>query len=76
MLGDHDQNMRDRVEAGHYASGESHPMVKFSDEVIKAVREASGTYKEISERYGISVSQVGNIRRGDQRSEEQVAVAQ
>ena len=67
MLGDHDQNMRDRVEAGHYASGESHPMVKFSDEVINAIREASGTYKEISDRFGVSISQVGNIRRGVQR---------
>jgi transcriptional regulator with XRE-family HTH domain len=42
-------------------------MVKFSDEVIYAVREASGTYKEISERFGVSISQVGNIRRGIQR---------
>lgn len=70
MLGDHNANMRDRVEAGHYARGEAHPMSKFSDQVVKAVRDAPGTYEQIGERFGMSASQVGNIKRGVQRQEQ------
>jgi len=66
-LGDHNDNMRDRIEAGHYATNEDHPMVKFSDELVRVIRASELTYKELSRRYGISESQVGNIKRGDQR---------
>ena len=68
-LGDHDENMRDRQEAGHYARGEHHPVAKFSDETVQAVRAAVGTYAEIGAQFGMSPSQVGNIRRGDQRTQ-------
>jgi hypothetical protein len=66
-LGNHQENMQDRIAAGHYATGEQHPMAKFSDQVVQAVREAVGTYEQIAERFGMSESHVGNIRRGDQR---------
>jgi DNA-binding CsgD family transcriptional regulator len=65
--GDQLENMADRVAAGHYTSGENHPMAKLSNKQVAEVRGASGTYKEIADHFGISLSQVGNIKRGDQR---------
>jgi hypothetical protein len=65
--GDHDENMQDRIDAGHYATGERHHYAKLTDVEAEAVRCAPGTYKQIARRFGISVSQVGNIKRGDQR---------
>ncbi len=66
-LGTHDDNMEDRKESGHYATGENHPMAKLSNEQAEQVRMATGTYEEIGGRFGISKYQVGNIKRGDQR---------
>lgn len=66
-LGDHFDNMQDRVRAGHYPTGERHHAVKFSSELVASVKSASGTYKAIGERFGVSPSQVRNIRRGLQR---------
>lgn len=60
-------NARDAMDAGRVRVGESHPNAKFSSAVVSAVRETTGTYPEIGARFGISVSQVGNIRRGQQR---------
>ena len=67
-LGDHQENMNDRSAAGHYATNEAHPMVKFPDELVAAVRSASGTYEAIAAHFGMSESHVGNIRRGDMRT--------
>lgn len=66
-LGDHDANMCDRLDSGHYARGEKHPGAKITDEVVCRIRSAQGTYKELAARFGISESQVGNIKRGRQR---------
>jgi transcriptional regulator with XRE-family HTH domain len=35
---------------------------------VYEIRNDHGTYAEIAERSGISASQVGNIKRGDQRA--------
>lgn len=67
-LGDHVDNMRDRVASGHYATGEAHPMARLTDAQAAEVRVAVGPYVEIAERFGISASQVGNIKRGAQRA--------
>jgi hypothetical protein len=66
-------NMRDRTEAGHAPIGESHPMVKYPDSVVIAVRAAVGKRKDIAQRFGMSESQVGNIRSGAQRKVVHVA---
>lgn len=66
--GSHFENMADRKEAGHYATGEAHPMAKVSDQIAEQVRCATGTYVDIGRRFGLSKSQVGNIKRGDQRA--------
>lgn len=67
-LGDHQENMDDRLAAGNYPTNEAHPMVKFSDQIVAAVRSVSGTYEAIAARFGMSESHVGNIRRGDMRT--------
>lgn len=67
-VGDQFDNMRDRTVSGNAPRGESHPNCKFSSEVVSAVRSAGGTYRQISRIFGISESQVGNIKRGSQRA--------
>ena len=68
-LGDHLDNMADRLTAGNYLNGEAHFAVKLSDWGVQEVRSSIGTYKQIAKRFGISASQVGNIRRNDQRKQ-------
>lgn len=70
LAGTHLDNMADRMEAGHFYSNEDHPNTKFSNEVVAQVRAASGTHEEVAARFGMSTSQAGNIRRGQQRPEE------
>lgn len=65
-LGDHDENMRDRVEAGHYLTGERHVGSKLTEAQAREIKNATGTLKEVAQRFSISESQAGNIRRGDQ----------
>lgn len=65
--GDHNENMIDRLNAGNYPVNERHPGVKFSNEIVRKVRASTGTNEQISRLYGISESQVSNIRRGRQR---------
>lgn len=69
LSGTHLDNMADRMEAGHFYSNEDHPNTKYSNEVVAAVRAASGTHEEVAHRFGMSTSQAGNIRRGQQRPE-------
>jgi hypothetical protein len=47
---------------------EAHPMSKLTDSQAKEIRAASGTYAEIAQRFRISISQVGNIKRGEQHA--------
>jgi hypothetical protein len=66
--GTHFENMEDRLKAGNYARGEKHPMAKFSDAAVLEIKASTETYRQISLRFGISESQIGNIKRGAQRS--------
>lgn len=66
--GTHLDNMADRKAAGHYPAGEQHPNVKFSDAVVAQVLAWSGTNRTIARELGISQTQVGNIKRGLQRT--------
>jgi HNH endonuclease len=60
-------NMRDRELAGNVPRNETHPNMKFTDDVVEQVRNLTGTYKEIGAKFGMSESQVGNIKRKAQR---------
>ena len=66
-LGDHVRNMLDRSDAGHYATGERSPASKYSDELVELIRKATGTLNSLSKKFGVSASQIGNIRSGRQR---------
>jgi hypothetical protein len=44
--------------------GESHPLAKLTKRQVDEIRQASGTLREISEQYGIGMSQVSAIRKG------------
>jgi hypothetical protein len=60
-------NVMDKVLAGRCRTNEDHPNTKFSNEVVAQVRAAKGKRKDIAKQFGISESQVGNIRSGAQR---------
>lgn len=60
-------NNRDKVKAGRSLTNELHPNTKFSNEVVAQVRQASGTSRAIAIQFGISESQVKNIRHHRQR---------
>ena len=53
---------------GKMARGEKHHYCKFTDAQVVAVRTASGTHREIGERFGISRGHVSNIKSGKYRS--------
>lgn len=66
-IGTHQDNMDDKTAAGHNRANETHPNVKFSNETVRMIREATGLRKDIARKFGVSESQVGNIRSGAQR---------
>ncbi len=65
--GNHQKNMDDRMAAGHYPANERAPHAKFPDAVADAVRSAAGTHSAIATEFGMSRSQVSNIKAGRQR---------
>ena len=58
---------RERAGRGNPPRGESHPHSRYSDEIIQAVREATGSQYEIARRFGMSRSYVSAIRLGTWR---------
>lgn len=64
--GTRSENEKDKIDHGTKLQGERHHQAKLTEETIGAIRAASGTYLEIAQQFGISKTQVGNIRRGDQ----------
>lgn len=69
IAGTHADNMADRMKAGNYRVNEGAPSTRYSNDVAATVRAMRGTYKQISIATGVSVSQVGNIKRKQQRPE-------
>jgi hypothetical protein len=65
--GDQYDNMKDRIDSGNYLFGENHFNAKVPDSDVLKIRNHTGTYKQIAAEFGISPSQAGNIKRGDQR---------
>ena len=46
--------------------GETHHWAKLTDVQVRQIRETKGTLKELASRYGMSISQMWNIRSGAQ----------
>lgn len=65
--GDHNANMADRKAAGHYLTGADATAALYSTATVKAIYRARGKRKEIAARFGVSPSQVTNIKRRRQR---------
>ena len=60
--GTHQENMDDMVSKARQAKGSNHGMSKLSDELVLRIREDTRSQKDISADYGISRSQVSNIK--------------
>lgn len=60
-------NMQDREIAKNVPRNEKHHNCKFSDEIVLQVIATKGTNKEIAEKFGMSASQVRNIKNKRQR---------
>lgn len=63
FLGTNAENTADKVRKNRQARVRGY--FKLSADQALMIREHKGTQREIAERFGISRSQVGNIKRGD-----------
>lgn len=69
-LGTNLDNARDRVAAGTARNkpmfGSDHPLAKMNEELAWQIKNAEGTGKQISERFGVKLPTVQAIRSGRQ----------
>lgn len=72
LVGTNLDNVMDKVRAGRTPVNESHGNCKYSNEVVAQIRAATGRRKDIAKAFGVSESQVGNIRSGAQRPPETI----
>ena len=69
FLGTHSDNMRDMGDKGRSRfhkqtfRGSEHGMAKLNEVQAMAIFRASGMYQDISDRFGVSPSTVGQIKR-------------
>lgn len=61
FLGTHADNMKDKGKKGRI-SGERNPSAKYSDELIKKIKEAEGTYYSIAKKFGVSITYAKELR--------------
>lgn len=62
-----DRDAKGRTGKGPGFRGASHPSAKFSDEIIAAVRAATGSLRTVAKRFGISPTHVHGIKHGKSR---------
>ena len=62
--GDHVQNMRDMAERGRMA-GERHPASKITAEEAAVIRSSKERSRVLADRYGLSMSHIAHIRKGN-----------
>ncbi len=61
---DNDTDKRKKGRANHRGmKGEAHPMTKLTDDDVRAIRASVGTEREVAEKYGVSGTCIGYIRR-------------
>lgn len=61
--GDICDNVRDALEAGHIPMMDKHKNAKITKDQAREIRASSGPADAVANKYGISASQVRNIRR-------------
>jgi hypothetical protein len=57
-------NMTDKTIKGRQALGDGHGMAKITEAIALAIMKSTGTLRSQAELYGISTTQVSNIRTG------------
>lgn len=62
FLGTIADNIADKVAKDRHTRGETHRNSKYSDDIIRQVRVATGLQREIADRFGMSQSRVSVIR--------------
>lgn len=65
FLGTHADNMADMARKARAVRGEAHPKARLTEDIVRQIRAATGTQREIAERFGLSqgyVSQIKNRR--------------
>lgn len=67
LTGTNYDNVMDKVLAGRAPSNEDHPNCKFPNAVADVVRQSTARRKDLAREFGMSESQVSNIRTGAQR---------
>lgn len=69
FLGTAADNNKDRHKKGRSKGGSmpgtSNPVARLTDDTVKAIFQASGTLKQVGERYGVTMQDVSAIRRGN-----------
>lgn len=61
-LGDDKKNMSDATKRGRLHRGVEHYAAKIDDPIVRAIRQARGTCKEIGQCFGVSPMTVSNIK--------------
>lgn len=61
------QNAADRTRHGTQVWGANHPNTRISAENVELIKQSAATEEALGERFGISPSHAGNIRRGTRR---------
>lgn len=67
FLGTNQDNMTDAAIKGRIRHGEQHHWAKWADEIVQKIRDATGSYREISERFNVPYFTVASFRRGLRR---------
>lgn len=61
-LGTHEQNQNDRILKGRSAKGSQFKTAKLNEKIVKAIRAANGSMREIGAAFGISPQHVHDVR--------------
>lgn len=64
FLGTQSQNIADRNAKGRQSKGETHNKAKLTSEEVTQIREMRGSHRSIAERFSMSHTAIGAIKRG------------
>lgn len=62
--GTQQDNMTDKKEKGRCAVGSKHGAAKLNEHEVKMIKASPDSYKTLGERFGVSLSMIGNIKSG------------
>lgn len=65
MLGDHQLNMKHKVERGRQMKGETHGMAKLKEDQVREIRASKLTVRALAKVYNVGHSTIGQIKKGN-----------